>query len=227
MDYEANPYHDQLGPAPAPGAQPPRWKVPRVAVTVGLAAFLGMAGAGVAFAVGGPSGSATASSGSSSSSSSGSGSTGNAPGAQTPAHPGPLGRHPGFGPMDGRMGGPGGAVLHGIFTVKNGTGYKVEQIQVGSVQSGNTATSITVKSADGYPQTYAVTSSTEVNSQAGGISTVQPGDQVRVESVKQSNGSYTATDIVDMTRIRSSRSSFGFAPPAPPAGQQAQPGSAA
>lgn len=216
MDQQANPYHAEPDPAAAPVTPPSRWKVPRVAVTVGLAAFLGMAGAGVAFAVGGPGGTTSSSGGSSSGSSSGSGSS-------APTAPGPgrwdFGAHRGFGPMGG---GP-GAVLHGIYTVKNGTGYKTEQIQLGTVEAGNSSTSITVKSQDGYPQTYAVTSSTVVNSQAGGISTVKSGDQVRVEAVQQGNG-YTATDIVDMTQISSSRAGFGFAPPA---GPQAPAGAAA
>lgn len=210
MDHEANPYHHPAGPAPQPPAS--RWKVPRVAATVGLTAFLGMAGAGVAFAVGGNGGSATSPAAASSSGSSG----GSAPAAPPAGRPGGFGPHRHLGPMGG---GP-GAVVHGIYTVRSGTGYKTEQMQVGTVQSGSSSTSLIVKSVDNYSQTYTVTSSTVVDSEAGGISTVKPGDRVRVEAVQQGS-SYTATDVVDMTRISSSRTSFGFAPPARPAAPQA------
>lgn len=210
MDHEANPYHDPAGSAPA--SPPSRWKVPRVAVTVGLTAFLGMAGAGVAFAVGGQGGSTTSATPASSSGSSGSSGSGT-PTAPLPGPPGGFGPHRGFGPM---RPGPGlGGVVHGIYTVKNGTGYKTEQVQVGTVQSGSSSSSLIVKSTDNYSQTYTVTSSTVVDSEAGGISTVKPGDRVRVEAVQQGSG-YTATDVVDMTRISSSRTSFGFARPAVP-----------
>lgn len=210
MDHQANPYHHPAGPDPA--SAPSRWRVPRVALTVGLTAFLGMAGAGVAFAVGGPGGSATIPAAASSSSSSSGSAAGNTPSARLPGRPGRFGHHRGLGPMGG---GP-GPVVHGVYTVKNGTGYKTEEVQVGTVQSGGSSTSLTVKSTDNYSQTYTVTSSTVVDSQAGGFSTVKPGDRVRVEAVRQGS-SYTATDIVDMTRIRSSRTSFGFVPPARPA----------
>lgn len=215
MDHEANPYHDPAGSVPA--SPPSRWKVPRVAVTVGLTAFLGMAGAGVAFAVGGPGGSTSSATAASSSGSSGSSGSGT-PAAPLPGRPGAFGPHRGFGPM-GPGPGPGG-VVHGIYTVKNGTGYKTEQVQVGTVQSGSSSSSLIVKSTDNYSQTYAVNSSTVVDSEAGGISTVKPGDRVRVEAVQQGS-SYTATDVVDMTRISSSRTSFGFARPTAPTAPKA------
>lgn len=208
MDQEANPYRDPATPGQPPSSPPTRWRVPRSAVTVGLAAFLGLAGAGVAFAVTGPSG-RTASS-ATGSLASGTSSTATPGGPPAGRHGmGRFGPHAGFGPM-------GAGVVHGVFTVRNGSGYRVEEVQTGVVQPGNSSTSITVNSADGYSQTYTVQPSTEVNSQAGGISTVKSGDRVRVEALQQGSG-YTATDIVDMTQIGSSRQGFGFGPPAPPA----------
>ncbi len=112
----------------------------------------------------------------------------------------------GFGP------GMGPGVVHGIYTVRNGTGYKTVESQVGTVQSAS-STSLVVVSADNYSQTYTVQASTVVNSQSGGISTVHKGDTVRVEAVQGTSG-YTATDIVDTSQIGSSRQGFGFAPPA-------------
>ena len=138
----------------------------------------------------------------------------------TPAVPAapPAGRH-GMGRF-GPGGGPGlmgGGMVHGVFTVRNGTGYRVVEVQTGVVQPGNTSASLTVKSDDGYSQSYTVQPSTVVNSQAGGISTVKSGDRVRVQAVQQGSG-YTATDVIDMTQIGSSHQGFGFDPPGPPAG---------
>lgn len=188
--------------------------MPRAAVTVGLAAFLGMAGAGVAFAVtGNGSSPSTATPGSQSTtptSRPGSSMPGPGPGAGRAGGPGGAER---FG-----LGGPGGPLVHGVFTVRNGSSYKTLEEQSGTV-TGVSSSSITVKSADGYSQTYAVQPSTVVDSQAGGISTVAQNDKVRVEGLQQSAGSFTATNIVDVTKVGSSRQGFGVAPPnAPPQG---------
>lgn len=77
------------------------------------------------------------------------------------------------GPGGGRAGGfnggqfGGGAglsmmrdALHGDFTVAQNGGYVTERMQTGDV-TALSATSITVKSQDGYTQTYSVGSSTE------------------------------------------------------------------
>ena len=216
MDQEANPYRYPPDSLPPAAAQPARRRIPRAALTVGLASFLAMAGAGAAFAVGGSGGSSPTSSSSGASSGSGSGSATTPVAPDGPGHgPGFFRGRGGFGPMGGM--GPGG-VVHGTFTVHNGTGYKTVEMQVGTVQSSNnsTSTKLVVKSSDNYSQSYVVQPSTVVNSQAGGISTVQKGDTVRVEAVQGANG-FTATDIVDTSRISSSRQGFGFAPPAPPA----------
>jgi hypothetical protein len=160
----------------------------KIAVTVGLSAFLGLAGAGVAFAVSGGS-PATGSSSSTSTS--------------LPAK-GPHGR-PG-GPL-GSMG-IGGGVVHGRYTVKSGAGYKTIDVQVGSV-SAVTPTSVTVVSSDGFSATYVVQASTVVDSQAGGISSVAKTDQVRIEGLVSGNNT-TATSIIDITKIGASRKGFGL-----------------
>ncbi|MGC8512655.1 MAG: hypothetical protein ACP5P1_06415 [Acidimicrobiales bacterium] len=185
-----------------------RRRVPRAAATVGLTALLGFGGAGAAFALSGsPSTHSSAASLATSTSSGSSSSTGS---SSAPTKP-PAGPRGHFGPG---FGGPmmGGDVLHGVFTVKNPSGsYVTEETQVGTVSSVSQS-SITVKSADGYSQTYAVTSSTVVDSQAGGIGAVAQNDSVRITAETQS-GTETATSIVDTTKIGASRQAFGFGAP--------------
>lgn len=199
MDHEQNPYDEQPSTPPSPGRQP--WRASRAAVGVGLAAFLGLAGAGAAFAFTG--------SGNTSSSASGSTST------TTPSSLPPKGLHfphgYGFGPM---MGGFGGSVVHGQYTVKTSSGYQTVLEQVGAVVNVS-STSIEVKSTDGYDHTYSVASTTIVDSQANGIATVAKNDEVRLEAVQQS-GKDVATNITDTTKIGSSRKGFGFGPIQPP-----------
>jgi hypothetical protein len=164
-------------------------------VALGLTLFLGLAGAGVAFAIGGGGGHPAASLSSSSTSS---------PSTSVPAgkhvHPGP-GMRPFFGPG-------GGGVVHGVYTVPNGSGFRTLAEQTGQVTAVS-ATSLTVKSADGFAQPYTVEPSTVVDSQAGGISTVAKGDTVRVQATV-SGAKQTAINIVDVTKIGSSRQGFGF-----------------
>ncbi len=177
---------------------------PRAAVIAGLVAVLAVGGAGVAFAAG---------SGSSSTSSASSTSSTTTPNAKGPH--GPFGRG-GPGPFNGLgrfgLGGfAGGGVLHGTVTIRSGSGYKTVDIQTGTV-SKVSSTSITVVSSDKYSQTYVVTSKTLVNSQAAGIGSVTVNDQVSVEATV-SGTTATATNIVDITKIKGSRQSFGFGPP--------------
>jgi hypothetical protein len=134
------------------------------------------------------------------------------------------GRGPGkFGALGGGfVGGLGfgglGGVIHGQVTEpKSGGGYQTVDVQRGTVTAVSTS-SITVKSADGYSASYAVSSSTEVNAQAAGIGTVKVGDTVELTATV-SGGKATAASIIDVTSIRSSRGSFGF-PAGPPAGNQ-------
>jgi hypothetical protein len=186
-----------------------RWRdrvrhAPRAVVIAGLAAVLAVGGAGVAFAAGSGSSSTTTPSTTAPSTK-----PGNVKGPNGPH--GPFGRGgPGaFGGL-GRLGigALGGGVVHGTVTIRSGSSYKTVDIQVGTVQKVS-STSIRVASADGFTQTYAVTSQTLVNSQAAGINSVQAKDQVYVVATV----SGTATNIVDSSKIKNSWKSFGFGPP--------------
>jgi len=143
------------------------------------------------------------------------------PAASAPAKHRGFGRG-GFGfagPAFFGLGGIGGAI-HGQATVpKSGGGYQTIDVQRGTVTAVSSS-SITVKSADGYSATYDVTSSTEVNAQAAGISTVKTGDTVALTATV-SGKTATAASIIDLSSIRSSRGSFGF--PAGPPDSQPQP----
>jgi hypothetical protein len=119
----------------------------------------------------------------------------------------------------GQFGGFGlGGVIHGQLTEpKPGGGYQTVDVQRGSVTAVS-ASSITVKSADGFSATYAVSSSTEVNAMAAGIGTVKVGDTVDLTATV-SQGKATAASLIDVTAIRASRGALGF-PAGPPAGSQ-------
>jgi hypothetical protein len=156
-----------------------------------------------------------------------------APAATPSNQPRPWhGRGPGgFGPMGGGFaGGLGfgglGGVIHGQVTEpKSGGGYQVVDVQRGTVTAVSTS-SISVKSADGFSATYAVSSSTNVNAQAAGIGTVKVGDTVALTATV-SGGKTTAASIVDLTSIRSSHGAFGFPAGPPPAAPSGPPPSAA
>jgi hypothetical protein len=113
--------------------------------------------------------------------------------------------------------------VHGTITTHTPSGYKTVDVQTGQVTAVSSS-SITVKSSDGYTHSYAVTSKTIVDAQAGGISSVEVKDQVSLEATSQ-NGTDTAVNIVDTTKIGSSRQSFGFGMPKP--GNPSAPGGAA
>jgi hypothetical protein len=108
----------------------------------------------------------------------------------------------------------GGGVLHGTVTIKTSSGYKTVDIQVGTVSAISKVSpmSITVASADGFTQTYVVTSQTLVNSQAAGFNSVAAKDQVSVVATV-SGSTATATNIVDISNIKDSWKAFGFGPP--------------
>ena len=211
MDQPNNPYGEPTAPA-APEAQPMR-RMSRVALGVGLAAFLGMAGAGVAFAVSGGSTSSSSASGSSATNPTTPNGSATTPGGR---FRGPAGA--GMGAMGMRP--MGGKVLYGQYTVEvpassSGSSstptYKTIDVQVGTASVSSDGKSITVTSTDGHSQTYAVVASTIVDAQAGGISTVGKGDTVRIEGLVQGS-TVTATNIVDSSKIGSSRQGFGFGP---------------
>ena len=120
------------------------------------------------------------------------------------ATPSPSAR-PAF-PHLGRPGGMGfgfggvfGAV-HGQFVVpKDGGGFQTVDTQRGSVTAVS-ATSITVKSADGFIKTYQVASSTNVDAQRNGIGSVKTGHQVMVMATV-SGGTATAVSILDFSLL--------------------------
>jgi hypothetical protein len=209
-----NPYSD------SPPPTPPRrglGRLPRAAVAGGIAAVVALGAAGIAFAATSGS-SSTPASGSSSSAATTpttAPSTPNTPKVRGPGGPGRVGFRfgpGGFGAIGGLGGLGGGAIVHGTITTHTSSGYKTIEYQTGQVTSVSPS-SITVKSADGYSDTYVVTSKTVVDSQAGGISSVKTGDQVSLEATPQS-GKDTAVNIVDTTKVGSSRTSFGFPMPA-------------
>ena len=132
------------------------------------------------------------------------------------------GRPDGERPMGG-WGGHGGAGLgmgrgmgiHGSFVVpKQGGGYQTVDGQVGTV-TGVSSTSITVRSADGFTQSYTVDATTMVNAQRDGIAAVKAGDEVGVVAIESGSGR-TAVQIVDRTQLRAAHQRL--APPQQPGG---------
>lgn len=116
---------------------------------------------------------------------------------------------------DGRMGGRhgglafgGGRALHGELVVpKPGGGYQTMVVQGGEVTAVS-ASSITVKSEDGFSQTYAVTADTLVNAARDGIDTVKKGVTARVVAVR-SGDTLTAVHVSDQTLREGFRDRFG------------------
>jgi hypothetical protein len=176
---------------------------PFILAGVAVVALLGGAGVAMAATSGSPASGATAS-----------------PAGGTVATPSPSAR-PAF-PHQGRpggfgfgFGGPFGAV-HGQFVVpKPGGGYQTIDTQRGSVTAVS-ATSITVKSADGYVKTYQVVSSTNVDAQRDGISTVKTGHQVAVTATA-SGSTATAVSILDFNLLPAMHGGPGWNHPAPSA----------
>ena len=90
--------------------------------------------------------------------------------------------------------------IHGQFvTPKPGGGYQTIDTQRGTVTAVSTS-SITVKSSDGYTKTYQVTSSTNVDAQRAGISSVKTGQPVSVFATVNGS-SATATQVVDFAAL--------------------------
>ena len=212
MENEPNSHQDFNPYGDVPPPPPPRRglgrRIPRAAVAGAVVAVVALGAAGIAFAA--TTGSSTPAAGSSSSSTSTPTTAPGTPKTHGPGHGirfgGPGGR--GF----GALGGP-GAIVHGTITTHTANGYKTIEIQTGQVTTVSSS-SITVKSSDGYTHTYVVTPKTIVDAQAGGISSVAAKDQVSLQATPQS-GKDTAVNIVDTTKIGSSRQSFGFKTPGP------------
>jgi hypothetical protein len=125
-------------------------------------------------------------------------------GAQTPSPSPSAKNHHGFGHAFGHKGFGGfGGGIHGQFTVPapNG-GYQTILTQIGTVDSVS-ASSITVKSEDGYTHTYSVDNNTLVAAGNNGITDVAKGDTVRVLAVGNA-----AKQIVDATKVQSLRQKY-------------------
>ena len=179
---------------------------PLILAGVAVVALLGGAGVAMAATSGSPASGTAAS-----------------PARGTVATPSPSAR-PAF-PHQGRpggfglgFGGPFGAV-HGQFVVpKSGGGYQTIDTQRGAVTAVS-ATSITVKSADGFVKTYQVVSSTNVDAQRDGIATIKTGQQVAVTATV-SGSTVTASSILDFNLLPAMHGGSGWnnrTPSAPPA----------
>ena len=89
-----------------------------------------------------------------------------------------------------------GDALHGqVVVAKSGGGTQTILIQKGQVTAVS-ATSLTVKSSDGFTATYAVTGDTAVDGDKGRISAVAQNADVVVSAV-QDGGTDTAQSILD------------------------------
>lgn len=195
-------------PLPVPAPRPASWRRPGLAglLAVAVAALAG--GAGVSYAATRPASTLAADSSATTPGASPGPSASPAPGHHGRARPGRTGGRRLAGP-----GGPGGlgGVLHAQATVPApGGGYQTIDTQRGTVTAVS-ASSITLKSADGFTASYAVRPATQVNAQAAGIGAVKTGDTVQVTATV-SGSAATASSITDLTSIGSSRGSFGFRP---------------
>ena len=120
---------------------------------------------------------------------------------QVPGHKGLFGRG-GFGGHFGFFG-----ALHGEFTVPApGGGYQTLAVQRGQVTAVN-ASSITVKSEDGFSRTYSVDGNTVVAAGDNGIADVKTGNAVRILAVV-SGGKARAVQIFDATTVQRSRGTW-------------------
>jgi hypothetical protein len=163
----------------------------RSCTVAGAAAVALLGGAGVAVAASGPAAPA------------------NAAAVNVFQAPSPSGSHSG-GPMHGFGFGPGGgiSIAHGqIVLAKPGGGYRTIDIQSGTVAAVSTS-SITLKSADGFSQSYAITGSTNVDAQRDGIASVKVGDRAFVIA-SVSGRTATAARVIDTTLLQQTHQQFG------------------
>jgi hypothetical protein len=119
---------------------------------------------------------------------------------------------PGRGPGKGRHGGM-GMGIHGEFVTQNpaGDGYQTVATQKGEVTAVS-ATSITVRSEDGFSRTYTVDDNTLVNAGNDGIGDVAEGDDVRVVALVV-DGKASAVKVDDGTNIERLRGRWMPGPP--------------
>jgi hypothetical protein len=94
-----------------------------------------------------------------------------------------------------------GMGIHGEFvTPAPGGGYQTLATQRGEVTSVS-ASSLTVKSEDGFSRTYVIDDNTMVNAGNDGIADVKTGDEVHVMALVK-DGKASAVDVRDATRAR-------------------------
>ena len=134
------------------------------------------------------------------------------PSAAKPTRP-RIGKGFRLGPRGIGLGAGLGNIEHGQVTIreKNGTDETID-VQRGTV-SAVSSTSITVKSTDGFTDSYAVSGSTIVDAQSAGIGSVKTGDTVFVTATT-SGSTVTAINITDTTAVKAGRAHFGI-PSAP------------
>jgi hypothetical protein len=126
-----------------------------------------------------------------------------ASGSTSTATPAPrhkaLKRGPGMLRGRGHLLGMGGA-LHGSFVVPDGSGgYRTVVMQRGAATSVSD-TSITVRSEDGFEQTYAITAGTAVGADRQGVSGIAKGADVAVMGEKKGSG-VTALHVADLAQF--------------------------
>jgi hypothetical protein len=110
----------------------------------------------------------------------------------------PTPTHPAFGGMGHRI-----PILHGQAVLsKPGGGYQTVAFQRGTVTAVSSG-SITLKSTDGFTQTYVINGSTVVGAHRGGISSVTAGNTASVIATV-SGKTFTATRIIDWTLFQHS-----------------------
>jgi hypothetical protein len=123
--------------------------------------------------------------------------------SSTTAAPTPGGKafKHGLGKLRGRghLLGMGGA-LHGSFVVPDGSGgYRTLVMQRGAATKVSD-TSITVRSEDGFEQTYAITADTGVGADRQGVSGIAKGADVAVMGEKKGS-TVTALHVADLTQL--------------------------
>ena len=102
--------------------------------------------------------------------------------------------------------------LHGEFTTRapGGTGFQTMAMQNGEVTAVS-ATSITVKSEDGFSRTYAVNDDTLVKAGDEGIADVSTGDEVHVLAIVE-GGNARAVRVHDGSKLKALREKWRPAP---------------
>jgi len=187
-DFFASEERAEPADAPDPAGGYGKRKLPRSwrsTIVAGVAAVAVAGGAGAAVAVGSsgiPANAATV--------------------AASQVQPTPT--HPGFGGMGSRI-----PILHGQAVLsKPGGGYQTVAFQRGTVTAVSTG-SITLKSTDGFTQTYTINDSTVVGAHRAGISSVKSGDTASVIATV-SGKTFTAMRIIDWTLVQHSHMMLGL-----------------